>query len=71
MKNKVKCPNCGKDVEEFRLIEINTGRRTQRFCPKCYGYGSRQADARSKEVKLHLFMEFQKNKGKSRFGSSK
>ena len=64
MKNIVKCPNSGEDVEEFRLIEINTGRRTQRFCPKCYGYGSRQADAR-----LNLFMQYQKNKGKSRFGS--
>ena len=69
MKNKVKCPNCGEDVEEFRLIEINTGRRTQRFCPKCYGYGSRQADAWNAEVKLKLFLQYQKNKGKSRFES--
>ena len=69
MKNKVKCPNCGEDVEEFRLIEINTGRRTQRFCPKCYGYGSKQADARNVEVKLKLFLQYQENKGKSRFGS--
>lgn len=69
MKTIVKCPNCGEDIEEYRLIEMNTGRRTQRFCPKCYGYGSKQAEARSVEIKLKQFLQFQEHRGKSRFGS--
>ena len=30
------CDNCGKICEEWTMFHINTGRRTQHICPKCY-----------------------------------
>lgn len=60
----VECPNCGREVQEFRLIQINVGKTQQCFCPKCYGYGSRQADVRNKEMKLLYFNKYKKSRGK-------
>lgn len=62
MKDIVECPNCGRRVREFQLFKINTGKREQCFCPKCYGYGSRQADVRTKEMKLLYFNKYKKSK---------
>lgn len=63
----VECPNCRRRVQEFRLIRINTGRREQCFCPKCYGYGSRQAAVRNKEMKLLYFGRHEKSRGKRKY----
>ena len=32
----MKCDNCGTACEEWAMFHINTGRRTQHICPKCY-----------------------------------
>ena len=37
--DEMKCDNCGTACEEWTMFRLNTGRKTQCLCPKCYSKG--------------------------------
>lgn len=56
------CDNCGIEFDEATQFLINTGRRVQHLCPKCYTKGQNDTGRRQAERRLLLRKEMQKRK---------
>jgi hypothetical protein len=45
-RRKMRCANCGKDVDEWSMKEYGIGRKTVRVCWDCYKSGAYNAAIR-------------------------
>lgn len=58
--DELTCDNCGNEYQEHFMFRLNTGRRTQFLCPKCYSKGMLDAglilgERRAVSVKIRKY----------------
>lgn len=57
---KIRCDNCGAELQTFQAVSMNTGRHTKYFCPDCYRKGTARAQLRLMERTIRLHDKRQK-----------